>query len=630
MSFLANLIKWKVPRTSTDASGNTVLVGADGTRPLMLLPSGGDDGPAIKAMCEANRGLVLLGPGVFKVNSYTLLTSSIFHSTNSTVMGPQLIGCGPGVTVIDTSEFSSPTYTKVAITSVSASSSPVFTLATGEGSKVANGDIVRLEVISGGMLQANQQDFLVGGLSGDTFTAVAYNNTTSGLSAWTTSTHNYAKKYDATSLPVFRITPPISSGVARYAQQHQVRVEGISFKGMSTWDNSVKRYTRLFALETDEAENTAGGNTLDTRITHQAIFRNVQAAGYECVVHCDDVTNFTMDNRDMKGNAAVVWGGYNCDIFSFFQTTFGGDFSNFALGAGFIRTPWAWGTNIVVANAMFFDSCWFLGCEIPASETSNPITFKNCYFEQIRKLGDLGNGGSASFEGCNFSSFTDTGYVRPAITAHGSTVKQRISFRDCNGPTSSGPVYGYFEMLPNTTRERYWPTCIWENNSIGYTSGKGQFRVDGQFMAIDDGHDAGGGSYGDQKEGSGQYLFEGPVQTNGNERFQVIASAASITPNFLAGTSIWIDGLATNTTINALSNQPALSAAWALRRMLPLRFIIKQDATGGRTVTWNAIFKFHTAWTDAVVTTDASKTTEVEFRWDGSAWRQSSPANVWL
>ena len=31
MSFLANLIKWKVPRTSTDASGNTVLVGADET-----------------------------------------------------------------------------------------------------------------------------------------------------------------------------------------------------------------------------------------------------------------------------------------------------------------------------------------------------------------------------------------------------------------------------------------------------------------------------------------------------------------------------------------------------------------------------------------------------------------------
>ena len=34
MSFLANLIKWKVPRTSTDASGNTVLVGADRTFPL--------------------------------------------------------------------------------------------------------------------------------------------------------------------------------------------------------------------------------------------------------------------------------------------------------------------------------------------------------------------------------------------------------------------------------------------------------------------------------------------------------------------------------------------------------------------------------------------------------------------
>lgn len=36
MSFLTNLLKWKVPRLTTDAGGNTVLVGADGQYPIVL------------------------------------------------------------------------------------------------------------------------------------------------------------------------------------------------------------------------------------------------------------------------------------------------------------------------------------------------------------------------------------------------------------------------------------------------------------------------------------------------------------------------------------------------------------------------------------------------------------------
>lgn len=59
-------------------------------------------------------------------------------------------------------------------------------------------------------------------------------------------------------------------------------------------------------------------------------------------------------------------------------------------------------------------------------------------------------------------------------------------------------------------------------------------------------------------------------------------------------------------------------------------FIFQQDATAGRTITWNASYKFQAAWVNGVITTDASKYATVTFRWDGTAMRQVSPVNVWI
>jgi len=61
-----------------------------------------------------------------------------------------------------------------------------------------------------------------------------------------------------------------------------------------------------------------------------------------------------------------------------------------------------------------------------------------------------------------------------------------------------------------------------------------------------------------------------------------------------------------------------------------IKFIISEDGAAGHAVTWNAAYKFHTAWTDSIATTDANKSTIVEFQFDGTNWIQVSPANVWL
>lgn len=59
-------------------------------------------------------------------------------------------------------------------------------------------------------------------------------------------------------------------------------------------------------------------------------------------------------------------------------------------------------------------------------------------------------------------------------------------------------------------------------------------------------------------------------------------------------------------------------------------FVFTQDATAGRTIGWNAVYKFAAAWVQAALTTDANKVSTVRFKKRGSNWYQISPANVWL
>jgi len=66
---------------------------------------------------------------------------------------------------------------------------------------------------------------------------------------------------------------------------------------------------------------------------------------------------------------------------------------------------------------------------------------------------------------------------------------------------------------------------------------------------------------------------------------------------------------------------------YAQMRSIPIRFIIKQDGTGGRAVSWNTAWKFRTPFSNTGNT--ANTTTEVEFRWDDTNW-VSNGGNVWL
>jgi hypothetical protein len=98
-----------------------------------------------------------------------------------------------------------------------------------------------------------------------------------------------------------------------------------------------------------------------------------------------------------------------------------------------------------------------------------------------------------------------------------------------------------------------------------------------------------------------------PTQADG--RIESVGYAATIATDAATGATKAIT-LTGNTTMSAPTN------AASGRR---LRYIFTQDATGGRTVTWNAVFK--QAWTP---TTTANKVNVIEFVYNGTNWVQVS------
>ena len=98
---------------------------------------------------------------------------------------------------------------------------------------------------------------------------------------------------------------------------------------------------------------------------------------------------------------------------------------------------------------------------------------------------------------------------------------------------------------------------------------------------------------------------------------QVIAYAATITPDVLAGKIVQVGQLTGAITVNAPTN-PFLGAE--------LIFVFEQDGTGSRVVTWNAAFN---APTDAGGA--ANETGSVHFIYDdsSSAWVQVGGALEW-
>jgi hypothetical protein len=97
---------------------------------------------------------------------------------------------------------------------------------------------------------------------------------------------------------------------------------------------------------------------------------------------------------------------------------------------------------------------------------------------------------------------------------------------------------------------------------------------------------------------------------------QSIAYAATITPDAALGERVIVGVLTGNLTINAPTNP---------RTGGMLVFSFAQDATGGRTITWNSVFKKAADGAGA-----ANQKGATSFVYDGANWVQVGGALAWL
>lgn len=119
---------------------------------------------------------------------------------------------------------------------------------------------------------------------------------------------------------------------------------------------------------------------------------------------------------------------------------------------------------------------------------------------------------------------------------------------------------------------------------------------------------------------SGSTGMGNTLRLGNSDGLQAPAFASTITPDVTAGGIVNPGALTGAVTIGAPVN-PFVGAR--------LTFEFLQDGTGGRAVSWNAIFKFQAAWTNTGNTLNKQST--ASFVYDGTNWVSlSSAANVWF
>lgn len=98
---------------------------------------------------------------------------------------------------------------------------------------------------------------------------------------------------------------------------------------------------------------------------------------------------------------------------------------------------------------------------------------------------------------------------------------------------------------------------------------------------------------------------------------QTVPYAATITPDVSLGGILNVGALTGAVTMNAPINPVFIGQS--------IDFMLTQDATGSRVITWNAIFKKSADGAGA-----SSQAASKSFKWNGTNWVQQGGALVWL
>ena len=220
--------------------------------------------------------------------------------------------------------------------------------------------------------------------------------------------------------------------------------------------------------------------------------------------------------------------------------------------------------------------------------------------------------GGVSLSSCEAQDNRGSGYV----LNDASRVTMVGCVADSNSTSSAGTYPGL--DLWSTTFSTIKGFIAYERKANGtnsYQTNALRIRSNSTSNRIELTHSAANGAtIGSAITSSSTSVIGNTIEIDAQNGTQTITYASSITPDPYLGSTAFIT-LTGNLTMNA----PANAHAGCL-----LSFVVTQDATGGRTVAWNAIFKVP-SWNPD---TTANAINTVQFVYDGSAWQQVSPPST--
>lgn len=305
-----------------------------------------------------------------------------------------------------------------------------------------------------------------------------------------------------------------------------------------------------------------------------------------------DATTFTL-------SAAATASGTNSMNFSLGTTL--------SYGAG----PWTPAASTPgQEQAHKFLSCWFMRNRRVAEVLHNGVAtveFDSCYSENCARFATLNSStatsGTKQFAVVNHTFSLPGGFADYAIYEDGtSTVASVIKIERCDGGTG---------MTVPWLRTRTASTQIaWELNNL--SSSTDLIHILDSTTA----YSPGNGTQFNWNIG-GTYS---PALSLG------VTGALTPKPIAKANSTLKVGPMTGNVTINDVATSIKNISVEGQR----LRFVFVEDGVAGHTVTWNAAYHFHTAWTNSTLNTDANKRSYVEFEYTGSVWMQVSPANTWI
>jgi len=475
-------------------------------------------------------------------------------------------------------------------------------------------------------------------------TAITTNNVTEQGVTWNTAQawkmRRYYGNYNYT--PAVRLVGSVQSGTDRNNQQF-ANVDGVVIRNVANANYSSYMEFNGIGLAIENNLTAGAGGAGDTKTNQITTVNRVRCEGFVAAFEFDDSTNLQVTNVDFSLNYCGTFVGFNFDLVSYSDIRIGNErfVAGIPLCQGFMLAPVYYSPNNTYkpsfgqSNCLMLSNIWANGAhDILGDLNAKSVEIMGLYPERGRTVGVCGGGGNLSVHNCHFSTSAYGINLKNNETYFGAWANVHFYDNESDAP----PTYGYVTTVHNSSNEQFCTRLQWENNDVEPSATGGHIKYNifdatttqsPAYITLLDDIDNGT----ETKKPGGSFKFHGATPMKGSEeRWQRVAAATGTfdpIPEQYTSFDLTLTGALTirnpcsrsdKTEANGRGflEQHRSGAAKRLWKMLDLVFVLKQDATGGRVVTFNTAFN-----STGLVNGSAATAGQISiciFTWSGAKW----------